>query len=112
MGRETKLAEYMIVDNDTGRQFPLTARFNLIGCSTECDINISGLDKSEFTSGKHANIWRKESGTYWIRDEHSSNRTIVNGDELKGGKRKQLEDGMEIQFGYEGPTLTFERYAA
>lgn len=91
----------------TKQKFPILGRFALIGRSEEAQINVSTLPGSHATSRIHANIWQNPQGEYWIKDEHSRNGTIINGEMLEEGKRELLRIGCEIQLGVDGPILQF-----
>ena len=74
-----------------------------IGRSTDCDINISTFNNSEFVSRKHCRIYYgQDSGNWYIEDLKSTNGTYVNykkifsptilndGDSIKLGKLEFL----------------------
>lgn len=91
---------------ETGTIFSCRGNATLIGRTHAAAIDLSVLPKSNMVSRKHANLLRRGDG-FWIKDEHSTNRTIVDGYTLEGGKRIRLRAGSLIQFGSDGPTLVF-----
>lgn len=92
----------------TGAVFPCTNTNNLIGRSLEVGINLAHLPQRDAVSRLHANILCREDG-YWLKDENSRNGTFVNGQQLPPGERVHLRDGFILQFGKDGPVLTFRQ---
>jgi uncharacterized ubiquitin-like protein YukD len=91
---------------DTGRAFFCRGRSTLIGRLPNHPISLQGLPHSDAVSRTHANLIRREDG-YWLKDERSSNGTIVDGYMLKEGESVRLRHGSSIQFGVDGPVLMF-----
>ena len=92
--------------SETGELFPCPGRSILVGRTRSCQINLDHLKNSDATSRKHATITRR-SDSYWIRDERSSNGTIVEGVMLPVGGEIRLRNNSQIQFGTDGPLLIF-----
>lgn len=90
----------------TGAIFPLRGRSNLIGRASTSAVNLSSLPENDVVSRTHATILRRADG-FWIKDESSTNGTIVDNYLLPPGKRVRIRDGSRIQFGEKGPTLLF-----
>ncbi|MCI0732047.1 MAG: FHA domain-containing protein [Chloroflexi bacterium] len=86
--------------------FPLRGRTNLVGRASGSAVNLSSLPKGDAVSRTHANIMRRDDG-FWIKDENSTNGTIVDDYLLEPGERVRIRDGSRIQFGEDGPVLFF-----
>lgn len=91
---------------DSNESYPVRGRANLIGRSSQMDIDVSKLPKNEAVSRKHANIVKRRDG-YWIKDERSTNGTIVDGHMLRPGGSARIREGTQIQLGEDGPILLF-----
>lgn len=88
---ETTGAQLSFAD---GRTVPLRGRQWLIGKSpTDTDICLPQPTVSRI----HARIWKKEEA-YYIEDLHSRNGTMVGGQLLEPGEKRQLEPGVELAF--------------
>ena len=90
----------------TGRTFPYSGRNVLIGRLPHLPINLAALPHSEAMSRTHANLIRRRDG-YWLKDERSTNGTLVDGVMLQPGERVRLRHGSQVQFGVDGPALIF-----
>ncbi|KAA3659015.1 MAG: FHA domain-containing protein [Chloroflexi bacterium] len=93
---------------ETGRIFACRSRAMLIGRLPQHPIRLHMLPGSDAVSRTHANLLRRSDG-YWIKDERSANGTIVDGYTLKPGENVRLRPGSVIQFGVDGPVLTFHQ---
>lgn len=97
--------------SETGEFFPLRVRSIIIGRPDPGrrppDIELTPFDKKTVTSRRHAQIWLDQNDNYWIKDLHSTNGLILDGRHLSKGERARLENGVEIQFGVDGPLMTF-----
>jgi uncharacterized ubiquitin-like protein YukD len=99
---------------------------DIVSCKTfSCrqDRNLIGRDKQQdnpihidlkplmpsasMASRKHALIYRNESKQWFIRDEGSSNGTLLNGRLLSKEQPERLRNRDQIQFGRLGPVLVF-----
>lgn len=89
----------------TGKRFVCRGRSMLIGRLRHLPINLTGLPGDEAVSRTHANIINNEG--YWIKDERSTNGTLVDGVKLQPGERMLIRHGSQIQFGVDGPILVF-----
>lgn len=89
---------------ETGEVFPVRQRTALIGRGPKVDIDLNPLPDSDAVSRKHANLIRRSNG-YWIKDERSTNGTLVDGMMLPDGDTVRVRDGSRIQFGEDGPVL-------
>jgi len=90
----------------TGEQFPCRGNVTQIGRSPDCTINLTNLPANDVVSRRHANILRQDD-EYWLRDEGSTNGTMVDGYSLDASESVRLRDGCQIQFGENGPILVF-----
>jgi hypothetical protein len=90
----------------TDKIFNCRGRANLVGRTRQSAINLSPLPESDVVSRRHANIIRRRDG-YWIKDERSTNGTIVDGYNLQPGERVRIRHNSRIQFGEDGPILLF-----
>ncbi len=94
-----------------GKIFSLTGSSTLLGRSDLrrgilVDIDLSAIDLAKATSRRHAVIGLKE-GSYSISDQGSTNGTWVNGKRLAPQKWQILNAGDIIEFGKNGPRLSF-----
>ena len=78
--------------DDSREPVELTAKKTSIGAQESCDLSID----LKYVSATHCFIHREEKG-YRIEDNHSTNKTIVNGVEVKTDSR--LPDGALIRLG-------------
>lgn len=78
---------------EAGRTYEMRKDTLRIGRSRESDIFLEDLAVSRL----HATIYRDETGTYHLRDEHSANGTTVNGQRIFSDHA--LQEGDEIQLG-------------
>lgn len=90
----------------TKTTIPFRGRAALIGRGRLAVINLAALPNSDVVSHRHAHLVHNRTG-YWIRDEHSLNGTIIDGQMLEAGERYQLQNGSQVQFGVDGPVLVF-----
>lgn len=90
----------------TGVVFMLRGRSTLIGRSPEMPVALNMLPNSDMVSRKHANLVRR-GNEFRLKDEHSTNGTIVDGYMLRRGENVHIRHGSQIQFGEDGPTLIF-----
>lgn len=90
----------------TGRSFPCHGRSVSIGRGNTNMINLTGLPHDDAVSRQHATITQRQNH-YWIEDNNSTNGTFVNGVMLEKNNTIQLQHGSKIQFGKDGPELTF-----
>lgn len=90
----------------TGRSFPCPGRSITIGRGNNNTINLSGLPHDDAVSRQHATITQRQNH-YWIQDNSSTNGTFVNGVLLEKDSTIQLQHGSQLQFGKDGPQLTF-----
>ncbi|MGW4891969.1 FHA domain-containing protein [Kitasatospora sp. NPDC004240] len=51
------------------------------------------LERYDNVSRQHATVGLEPDGTAWVRDEHSTNGTFVNGGPVSAGARTPLRDG-------------------
>ena len=93
---------------ETGQTFVCRSRAMLVGRLPKHPICLDVLPGSEAVSRTHANLLRRSDG-YWLEDADSSNGTIVDGYMLKSRERVRLRPGSLIQFGVDGPVLTFHQ---
>lgn len=91
---------------ETGQIFPCRGQNSLIGRLPHLPIVLTTLPHSDAVSRTHANIMRRSDG-FWLKDEHSTNGTFVDGYRLKPGERVQIRHDSHIQFGENGPILVF-----
>jgi len=75
-----------------------------IGRGPRVEIDLGQLPGSDAVSRKHANLIRRADG-YWIKDERSTNGTLIDGMMLPDGDSARVRDGSHIQFGQDGPVL-------
>ena len=73
-------------------KYALCNEMNIVGRAMVCDIRFQ--DPS--VSLKHAKIVC-ENDRYYIQDLKSTNKTYLNGKEVK--RKMRLKDGMQVQFG-------------
>lgn len=90
----------------TGQIFPCRGRTMFIGRLPHQPINLTALPGSEAVSRNHANLIRRADG-YWLKDEDSTNGTLVEGIMLKPKEQVRLRSGSQVQFGEDGPILIF-----
>lgn len=90
----------------TDATFVCRGRNMLIGYARSNPICLQDLPNSETVSNTHANLLQREN-SYWLKDEHSTNGTIVDGVKLKPGERVRLRPNSQVQFGEGGPVLIF-----
>lgn len=93
---------------ETGQIFACRGRAMLVGRLPHLPISLQNLPHNEAVSRTHANLLRRDDG-YWLKDEHSTNGTIVDGYTLKPGESVHIRHGSVIQFGSDGPILTFHQ---
>ncbi|MCX5208766.1 FHA domain-containing protein [Kitasatospora sp. NBC_00240] len=55
------------------------------------------LERYDNVSRQHATVGLEPDGTAWVRDEHSTNGTFVNGRPADAGARTPLRDGDELR---------------
>lgn len=77
---------------EPGRNYEVRKDRITIGRSRDSDIFLEDLAVSR----THTTINRQPNGRYLLRDEHSANGTLVNGQQVS---EHQLEDGDKIQVG-------------
>ncbi len=92
----------------TGQTFRIRGRTALIGRSSEVSINLSSLPDKDIVSRRHANLIQR-GNAYWIKDENSTNGTLVDGYMLRSGETVRIRDGSLIQFGEDGPRMVFRQ---
>ncbi len=85
----------------TGQSYDLETGFLTIGRSDTCSIRFDPMSE-RIASKQHAFIEARADGFY-IRDNQSTNGTLVNGQKIDSVK---LNSGDEIQFGTNGVTAT------
>lgn len=85
----------------TGQTYELETGFLTIGRSDTCSIRFDPISE-RIASKQHAFIEAKADGFY-IRDNQSTNGTLVNGQRIESIK---LNSGDQIQFGTNGVTAT------
>jgi hypothetical protein len=90
----------------TGEIFNCRGRANIIGRLPSHPISLHHLPGSDAVSRTHANLLRRDDD-YWLKDERSTNGTIVDGYMLKPGETVRLRRGSLVQFGLDGPVLVF-----
>jgi pSer/pThr/pTyr-binding forkhead associated (FHA) protein len=78
---------------EAGRVYEMRKETLRIGRSRESDVFLEDLNVSRL----HATIYRDEMGAFHLRDEHSANGTMVNGQRISS--EHELEEGDEIQLG-------------
>ena len=93
---------------ETGQIFLCQGRAMLIGRLPHHPIRLHDLPHNEAVSRTHANLLRRNDG-YWLKDERSTNGTIVDGYMLKPGESVRLRPNSLIQFGVDGPVLIFHQ---
>lgn len=93
---------------ETGQIFLCQNRPMLIGRLPHHPISLDALPHNEAVSRTHANLLRRNDG-YWLKDERSTNGTIVDGYMLKSGESVRLRPNSLIQFGVDGPVLIFHQ---
>ena len=84
-----------------GQQFELESGFLTIGRGENCSIRFDPMSE-RIASKQHAFIEAKVDG-YYLTDNHSTNGTYINGQQVNAQK---LNSGDEIQFGTNGVTAT------
>jgi hypothetical protein len=99
--------------SESGKIFPLRGRSIIIGRPDPGrrppDIDLTPFDRETVTSRRHAQIWLDQNDTYWIKDLHSTNGLILDGRHLSKGERVRLTNGSKIQFGANGPLMTYKQ---
>lgn len=85
---------YILAGPEKGKSFVLGSDLMTIGRGPESDIRLS--DKS--VSRKHLEIVRRED-KYFIKDLRSKNGTYINEEQIKPGKRLELEQGQSVAIG-------------
>ncbi|MBN2033116.1 MAG: FHA domain-containing protein, partial [Deltaproteobacteria bacterium] len=78
-----------------GKRFLLTPKPQAIGRDSECEIPV--LDRS--LSRKHAQVFKKGAGRYYIKDLGSTNGTFINDRKLLPGQAVAMKDGDFIKLG-------------
>lgn len=93
---------------DTDAIFPCVGQFIRIGRTKRHAIALGGLPHGDVISDRngHATILVRGQN-YFIRDEGSTNGTLVDGVAVRRNQEMQLRDGARVQFGHEGPVLFF-----
>ena len=92
---------------DTKETFVYQGRTMSIGRVPGNTINLSRLPGFDVVSRRQATIVKRSNG-FWLRDENSTNGTIVDGVRLQKGESIHLRNGSQIQFGGEqGPVFIF-----
>ncbi|GAC1614335.1 MAG: hypothetical protein NVS4B9_02470 [Ktedonobacteraceae bacterium] len=87
-----------ILRSDSGealQEYSLDKPEIVIGRAPTSDILLS---KDKLTSRRHATV-HHENGQYVLRDEHSTNGTFVNGQQLEEGASHLLKDGDQVGIG-------------
>jgi hypothetical protein len=92
----------------TGEIFSCRGRATIIGRLPNHPISLRNLPGNDAVSRTHANLLRRDDG-YWLKDERSTNGTVVDGYMLKPGETVRLRQGSLVQFGVDGPVLVFHR---
>lgn len=110
--RPPKDSEPCLQDIVTCKTFFCRQNRNFIGRNNQknnpIDIDLKPLmPYASMASRKHALIYRNESKQWFIRDEESSNGTLLNGRLLSKEQPERLQNGDQIQFGRLGPVLIF-----
>lgn len=90
----------------TGKRFACRGQSMLVGRLRHLPINLTGLPGDDAVSRTHANLIIHRDG-FWIKDERSTNGTMVDGVRLQPGERVLIRHGSQIQFGVDGPILIF-----
>lgn len=93
---------------ETGQIFLCQNCPMLIGRLPHHPIRLDELPHNEAVSRTHANLLRRNDG-YWLKDERSTNGTIVDGYMLKSGESVRLRPNSLVQFGVDGPVLIFHQ---
>jgi pSer/pThr/pTyr-binding forkhead associated (FHA) protein len=92
---------------DTNETFVYKNQTMLVGRSPSCTINLSRMPGFDVVSRRQATVLKRQN-SFWLRDENSTNGTIVDGVRLKKGESIRLRSGSQIQFGGEqGPVFVF-----
>ena len=93
---------------DTDETFDCLGSYIRLGRSKRNTIAVGHLPNGQFVSDTngHAAIMLRKAG-YLIRDENSTNGTLLDGVELTPGREYPLRDGAKIQLGHKGPILYF-----
>lgn len=81
----------VLVGTAKGREIPLPSSQFIIGRGGSCHLR----PHSELVSKLHCAIGR-QSGHVYVRDLKSSNKTYVNDEEVKGGRRVQNGDVLRV----------------
>lgn len=79
----------LLIDHDT---YALSNEINLVGRAMICDVRLQDIS----VSLKHAKIVC-ENDRYYIQDLKSTNKTYLNGKEVK--RKMRLKNGMKVRFG-------------
>ena len=79
----------LLIDHDT---YALSNEINLVGRAMVCDVRL----QNPSISLKHAKIIC-ENDRYYIQDLKSTNKTYLNGKEVK--RKMRLKNGMKVRFG-------------
>ena len=83
----------------TGERIALQSNSFIIGKS-QTEANYTVADNPA-VSRVHCTILRKENGVYYVRDEHSTNNTFVNGEQVLPGTEKILLNNCKLVLGDE-----------
>lgn len=94
---------------DTDAIFRCVGQLTRIGRSPRHTIALAHLPHGDVVSDRgngHATIFMR-GNSHWIRDENSTNGTLVDGIMVPRNGEVQLRDGSRVQLGHEGPVLYF-----
>ena len=86
---QVNFSAYLVIEQDT---YALSNEINLVGRAMICDVRLQDIS----VSLKHAKIVC-ENDRYYIQDLKSTNKTYLNGKEVK--RKMRLKNGMKVRFG-------------
>ena len=87
-----------LIRKKNGQSIPLDK--SLIRIGTERSFVDYWVSDNTAVSRSHADVISHE-GVYYIRDNHSTNHTYVNGAQIPAGQEQMLKDGDQILLGNE-----------
>ena len=86
---------FILSEQLRGTAFSLTQDKYTVGRSDSCDICIA----DPTISGKHCSLVKLDDNSYAIRDENSTNGTLLNGKRVPADKYVKLSRGDKITIG-------------
>jgi two-component system, cell cycle response regulator len=93
--RKSKPCLVIYLGKPLGKRLLLNPKPQTIGRSSECEIPVSDGSLSK----KHAQVFKKGAGQYYIKDLGSTNGTFVNDRKLLPGKAIEMKDGDFVKLG-------------